>query len=84
MNVQLKSTDPGARLQSLLTLSAALLSASSSERRLFLSKNLVGLLIERLGDSETIEVRAEAVGALRNLAVGTDGIETCREVRPRL
>jgi hypothetical protein len=49
---------------------------------LFLSKNLVGLLIERLGDSETIEVRAEAVGALRNLGVGEDGVETCREVSP--
>jgi hypothetical protein len=63
-----------------VTLSAALLSASSSERRLFLSKNLVGLLIERLDASESIEARAEAVGALRNLSVGEDGQEISREV----
>lgn len=66
------------RLWSLSAISHILGAADDGTRRALQSKNIVGLLIERLADSEP-ELRVEACGALRNLAI-EGGFEVCAEV----
>ncbi|ORY01225.1 ARM repeat-containing protein [Basidiobolus meristosporus CBS 931.73] len=55
-----------------------LLLSDPKTRRLLMSKNLVGLLIDRLTD-DNIDVLVEAAGALRNLA-SIGGDEVCGEM----
>ncbi|SGY16741.1 BQ5605_C012g06971 [Microbotryum silenes-dioicae] len=67
---QLKSEDDNQRIWATSALSNVFLTLPPGTQRLLLSKNLVGLLIERLTDSND-HVAVEALGTLRNLAVAT-------------
>ncbi|GJJ76330.1 hypothetical protein EMPS_08689 [Entomortierella parvispora] len=64
---KLSSTDPNERAWAAAGASN-LLMHDAATRRLMLSRNLIGALIERLTDSQH-EVVVEALGALRNLTV---------------
>ncbi|KAK4053545.1 hypothetical protein OIV83_001713 [Microbotryomycetes sp. JL201] len=67
---KLRSDDVKDRQWAASTLANVFLTLPAVTQRLLLSKNLIGLLIERLADSdETVTV--EALGALRNLAVAS-------------
>ncbi|ORY72381.1 hypothetical protein BCR35DRAFT_307647 [Leucosporidium creatinivorum] len=65
---KLRSDKPDERIWASAALSNILLTLPPVTLRLLLSKNLIGLLIERLTDAEE-SVAVEALGALRNLAV---------------
>ena len=67
------------RLWSTSAITHILSNADTGVRRALQSKNVVGLLIERLLDEE-LEIQVEACGALRNLAI-EGGSEVCAEVR---
>ncbi|SCV67767.1 BQ2448_5378 [Microbotryum intermedium] len=67
---QLKSEDDNQRIWATSALSNVFLTLPQGTQQLLLSKNLVGLLIERLTDSND-HVAVEALGTLRNLAVAT-------------
>ncbi|KAI5474969.1 Ankyrin repeat protein [Pseudohyphozyma bogoriensis] len=65
---KLKSADAADRVSASSALAGMLLDLPAVSLRLFLSKNLIGILIERLGDKED-DVVVECLGCLRNLAV---------------
>jgi hypothetical protein len=75
---QLSSENPSDRLWAASAISHILGAADAGTRRALQSKNIVGLLLERLQDKE-LEVQVEATGALRNLAI-EGGFEVCAEV----
>lgn len=76
---QLSSDSADDRLWATAATSHILSSADSGTRRSLQSKNIVGLLIQRLEDQQSVEIQAEACGALRNLAI-EGGAEVCAEV----
>lgn len=76
--LQLSSDSADDRLWAVAATSHILASADPGTRRALQSKNIVGLLLERLSDNQ-VEVQAEACGALRNLAI-EGGHEVCAEV----
>ncbi|KAL8276569.1 hypothetical protein RQP46_011059 [Phenoliferia psychrophenolica] len=65
---KLRSTEVDERVWASAALSGMLLDLPAVTLRLLLSRNLIGLLIERLADSSD-SVVVESLGALRNLAV---------------
>ena len=75
----MRSTIASERLWSISALSHILGASDVTLRRALQSQNVIGMLVERLLDSE-VEIQVEACGALRNLAI-EGGSETCAEVR---
>ncbi|KAK9900905.1 hypothetical protein P389DRAFT_193157 [Cystobasidium minutum MCA 4210] len=76
---KLSSDSADDRLWATAATSHILSSADSGTRRSLQSKNIVGLLIQRLEDQQSVEIQAEACGALRNLAI-EGGAEVCAEM----